>query len=586
MTGTAKQTRTLAKFAVYQSASDDEIEVLDIADQFREQLCALMQERHERMIELRNRLFPTLFAALVRHEWIKARIYDVEKAIKAHHSDVRDRNAVTAEQEAESELLREQRAAAIIVVKAERAKWSALLMTFGCYWSRLADWKKVKALEVRKSLYAALVWPSDLEPYRAVLAARKKTIALDVISDHVPADHLAEYATLWMEFDLRERDLSAAFAPKLHPAIRAEIIEASHPKMSSTSPGMRYECGRRLKIRPWTKLTIKFGGGGLPVLDAIEGTQSFSLRPLYTNHTSNADETVYAVTQQIGTKANPRLVTYHAKLHRSLPGDATIQRWTLRVRDDGKRYCAPIISGCDFNKPIGKGTFTYDLSWTRKKNGIQVARFYGENINETLVIPTWLVEKRMSLKSEQAACDVLANEFLTRQGMTPQVDEKQGIDALVEYAATTQDHGAANLLNSLNVRLKRALKASQSAARCIEDIYKVVTSRVCRLHDAIVENDIILTKIKRYDTRDLLRDDVLGSKSREIMFAVAPGKLKALLNGYGLTASNDVAEALLDETHETDVAVSYVRNLGTKTGRKANVERRCSRHATQPVKVQ
>lgn len=589
MANTTKQTQALGTFGVY-GKPGDELAVLKTANEFRLRLCELYQERHEAMIDFRNAAFPELFAALVRFENIKARIYDLEKAIKAYHSDVRDRNAVTDEQEVLLKQLRAERTEALAEVKHQRKRWSELLKAFSTWWRTLADWKNVKSLTDRKSRYATI--QQDLaaqgDPLRrGFVRAQCATNDLSAPGDSGDSQGLtngADYALLWMKFDLRERDLSAEFAPKLHPAIRQEIIEASQPKTSATSPGMRYQVGRRLELRPWTKATNQFGGGGLEVLDALEGTNQFSIRRVYTNHKGQCDESVYEVQQQIGTRHQPTLIRYRTKIHRALPGDATIQRWTLAVRDN-KRVVIPIISGMNFKKPTGSGVFRYELRWTKRKAGIEVARFIGDHVNEPLVIPNWLIDKRMALKATQTACDLEANELLARRGCTPPPNEKQGYEALKVFCVEhDRDAEAANLLHAQFREIRRATKAMQSATRCIEEIYKVVTSRVCRLHDSIVPNELDLTKLKRYDTRDLLKEDIIPPASREILFAVAPGKLKALLNGYGLTKSDQ--EIPDSDAPVTDVFTGYIQNLGVKTGRKENRERQCSRYETpsEPIK--
>ena len=62
----------------------------------------------------------------------------------------------------------------------------------------------------------------------------------------------------------------------------AEIIEATKPKHSKTSPGMRYQYHRVPDPKPWEKLTLKIPGG-LTVRDAIAGKhRSLRLTPLYT----------------------------------------------------------------------------------------------------------------------------------------------------------------------------------------------------------------------------------------------------------------------------------------------------------------
>jgi len=93
------ETQALGTFGVYRKPSEHELEVIEKADQYRKQLVAILHERHRAMINLRNDTFPELYAAMVVLEFLKSMEYATKCDIKSHHSDVRDRNAVKAEQE-------------------------------------------------------------------------------------------------------------------------------------------------------------------------------------------------------------------------------------------------------------------------------------------------------------------------------------------------------------------------------------------------------------------------------------------------------------------------------------------------------
>lgn len=59
-------TTSFGCFGVYhQHTVPTERAVLAVADEFREALCALYQQRHETHVQLRDRLCPELFAAMV-----------------------------------------------------------------------------------------------------------------------------------------------------------------------------------------------------------------------------------------------------------------------------------------------------------------------------------------------------------------------------------------------------------------------------------------------------------------------------------------------------------------------------------------
>lgn len=551
-------TQALAQFGVYGRAGHQELAVLALANQYRIELCDLYHEQHRATLDLREKQFPGLFAAMVRRETIGAKIFAVEREIKAHHSEVRDRNVVPFELAERLRDLRIERALATAEAARLKAEWVTMLREAKKNLGDADVRKNTKTLAARKALYAKIRWP----------------------------DRLIEYGLLYIEFDLKRRQLREKYQSLgLHYAIRGEIDAASKPKLTKDGPGMRYIYHRQPEPRPWEKLTQQFGSGGLAVGDALAGTPQFSLMPIYSNHPAGGDETVYLVRHQIGTRSHPQMIEYRTKLHRPLPNDAMIQRWTLLVRPNGRRECVPIISGVDFSKPTGSGTFAYDLSWTALRHGVRVCRFWGEHVNETLVLPQWLVDRRMAVKEAQQLADNESNDMLEQRGIARSKRAGPrtlfGTAALAEFCgARPEDTAARNVLDLLRRDLDRAARIADRARRCIESIYETVARRVCSLHSEIVPDKIMLTRIKRYDTRDLLCSDVLPERSREILFAVAPGKLRALLDGYGL-ASVEVPPPSPVVARETDLFTTYVDSLGRKTGRKPNARCRRSQHAIQ-----
>lgn len=569
MNRTNKITTALGTFGVLPPSrsrpqSSDESDVLAIANEYRLALCDLHQERHNELINLRDRLFPGLFRAMVLSESLSARIYDLEKEIKAHHSDVRDRNAVTADQKTTLEILRKERTKAKVSIAEEKAPWLALFKGFRAWWKSVSPdpergWQDVKMLDKRKVLYAALVLPDG---------------------------PVGEYARLWIDLDLRERELDREFAPRLHPTIRAEIKEASQPKLGKSAPGIRYRFGKMPDVRPWEKLSIKFVGG-LSVQDAIAGkSRQLRMEPLYTNHCAGGDETTYRVSQQIGTAANPRWAEYLFKMDFLWPVDAVIQRWSLLTRGD-KRRVIPIFANIEPKLRKGSGVATYKLRWSVRQEGVEVAHIWGDHVNERVIVPTWIVQRVLAVAEEQAISDRRCNQLLQSRGATPEAGKKQGMEALADYLHEYPlDNSAANLLHDCSKAMHLIRKDAESARRAIEDIYSVVANRVCNLHSQIVHDDIDLAKIKRYDTRNLLQEDVLPAKSREILQAVSPGKLRERMKRAKLPASGDVPQQPPPAARETDHWTSYVRLLGQKTGTKPNARRHRSQNDPGIIIVQ
>ena len=559
------RTQAFGSFGVYGRESDDEREVLELAREYRARLCELYWQRHRAMVHLRDELFPDLFQAMVALEQVKAKIYSVEKEIKQHHSEVRDRNAVPVELEADLKDLRSQRAFRTQVMTAARQPWYDVAKAFTremhsvCLHDDnppLCVWKNVKSLSKRRELYEQL--------------------RLKMSGD------TAAYADVWIASDIAFRELNQEFQSRgLHSSIRTEIVDATKPKRSKDSPGMRYEYSREPAPVPWEKITLQIPGG-LTMQGAISGRcKSLVLKPVYCNHTSGGDDVVYQVDQQIGTAAIPRRIKYAVKLHRHFGKEAKIQRWTLVVRD-GRRRVIPLLANHGLHKPTSEGVFAYDLTWRRHPGGIQVCHFVGTHVNESLVLPQWLLDRRLCVTCEQTETDLEANQLLAAKGYVP-AGNLQGVAALESYCRDYQhDTAAVNALDDFHRRLSRATKEMQRAVRCIEDIYRVVTRRICSLHLSMVSDEIDLATIKRYDTRDLLRYDPLPSKSREYLQAVSPGKLRRLLDGYGLASVGALPDNM-EVARNTAVFSGYVDGLGRKTGTKTSARNHRSQCATAGV---
>lgn len=548
----------------------DEDYVLDIANEYRLALVDLYHERHCRTVDLRDKLFPGLFAAMVEYEALGAQIAQLEREIKEHHSRVRDRNAVTKDQEQRLSALRAALRAARAKVAEEKAPWLQLFRDFREWWksvappikegrkptAKLTGWTDVKTLERRRELYAAL---------------------------KLPDGPVGEYAAMYIELDLAERELDREFSVRLHSAIRAEVKRATQPKMTKDGPGVRYRYGKPPEVQPWKKLTLQFVGG-LKWEKAIEGTSQFSVRHLYTNHCAGGDEPAYLVRQQIGTAKDPRWAEYVIKdpaLARVTP-DMVIQQWSLVVRGN-KRVVVPIFKDVPA-KPIGSGVCAYKLRWTIRKESIEIAHIWGEHVNERVQIPRWIVERILRVKDEQAIVDLRCNELLSRRGAMPETGKKQGMEALAVHARDYPlDNAVATLLDDCQRTMHLVRKDAESARRAIEDIYNVVANKVLGLHSHIVHDDIDLARIKRYDTRDLLREDVLPEKAREILFAVSPGKLRLRLQRRRLPASDEVPSQPPEGARETDHWTSYVNSLGRKTGTKPSGRRHRSQSDTGVV---
>ncbi len=564
------KTICLDRYGVRSRLSDNVLDALDLANDFRRDHCAIQQVRHEAMVNLRNELFPSLIASLERFERAKCRIYEIERRIKELHSEKRDRNAVTKQLAAELQAARKERATAKALVAEERKPWYATERAFKVAFRELADWKNVKSLAKRRELYQSFV------------------------ADSVPSDlptnveAMQRYAALWMDWDLRERVCSAEYQARgLHWSIRQEIVAASAPKLSRTGPGMRYRYGVEPEVRPWSRLTIQFAGGWSL---GKSSRKDFRLTRIRGN--------LWHVTQQIGTSAESRIVEYEINVHRPFPSDMVIQRWTLdvqkemvlwRSRNGDCRYverlratAQPVARTAGRDKPIGSGTLHYRLGSEIVAGGVRVAKFWGEHVNESIIVPASVIAPLMSLASAQQAADSAANDFLLSRGVAVN-GRLTGYPLLRSYISDQPGDVAAQAWrDSLALSLYRAAREQQRAQRRLVDIYRVVANRVCSLHADIHHDATDLSKAKRYATRNLLQRDEREQYERTIAFLCAPGKLRLAIKNHGLpAASGDVAPEPPAGSRETDVVASYVASLAPSQTASKWRNRRRSQIASQ-----
>lgn len=542
-----------AKFGVYGHQSLDEIEVLELANEFRRKLADIHQRQHNAVVDYRIAAFPHFWNAQVDVAAINAAIFETEREIKKFHSEVRHRNALTAPLRAKLKAARAARASCVSRLSAASRDWYSHLRGFTKWFATVREWHLVKDLEDRKAAYLDLEIPPEFQ----------------------------EYFELYCRFDLECRELFREYQNLgLHSAIRGEIVKATKPKIGKNGPGIRYFYGRAPELRPWRNITYQKSGKSWKTY--LQGTPSLSAEPVYTNHTSGGDETVYLVRHQIGTSQHPRVIQYKVKFDKHLPDDAVIQRWTLSVDDHGKRHAKPIIVGHP-NKPKGDGVFGYTFVLEALPSGVAVARFFGDHVQETLVVPKWVLHRRAALERAQAEVDEVCNSHLSSLGIS--LDPLEGISALRKHCQTTPtDARSGSLLDTCCLKLSQARKITDRAIRTIEDIYRFVAAKVCRLHGFVQHPSDDLAKQKLYDKRNLLAQDADVASVRRIRTYASQGKLRQYIQQYGL-ATADVSQVLPSIARTTDVFTTSVNSLGIKSGAKANRQNRRSQHKQQPVSV-
>lgn len=570
-------TKILAAFGVRGKLPVEVDEVLALANEYRDALVSLHHERHCRMIDLRNDYIDGLYDAMVALEFTNAKISEVEKRIKAHHSDVRDRNSVLWPDGEELVDLRALRVRQLALVKSLRLKWYATERAFKLFWTTVAEWKNIKTLAKRRDLYDSITLPESADEYTALAPDDKP---LDAALVNIEA--VERFASLWMEFDMRQRELSQEYQSRgLHSAIRGEIVDASKPAKSLTSPGIMYRYGRPPKPQPWELITQQIVGGATWE-SILKGTPQLSARLIR--------GTLYEITQQIGTASDPRLIAYRVNVDKAFPSDCRVNRWSLVVRYEKqlvhtksgtiterlwqRATVNPTIVYDEPSPDTSGPVLRYRLSWTRLTEGVKVAHFWSDGINESIVLPWELVKRRMNLKDVQQASDKAANNLLSFRGITPQPNCKQGFDALVVYCEDNPDDPEALNLMDLCVHANGvARRVAQRATRTIAKIYETVAHRLSETHGSIVHDSLPLAKLKKYDARDLLQSDPLPYGSREVLFAVAPGRFREKLKQCGLIASTEAMGEMPDAARESSELTTYVLNASRGTGRRRSRNR-------------
>lgn len=583
------------KFGVRAESSPAEREFLSLADSYRLALYTSHMSEHRETIELRNSRYPELYAAMIEHEAAKALVSMVERDIKTHHSDVRDRNAVPPELEQRLKSARERRDSGQAAVRTLRRPWDDLLLAFRLALAGATNWKNVKTLEKRRAAYAELDW-GELRQRALALAEERVAVAetdtarktaerrRDALA-HSDSEDIAALAEIVLRHDMHRRIASRDYQSRgLHSGTRGEIDAATEPKLSKTGPGFRYRYHDTRLPAPWRKIVLQFPGG-LTVADALAG-KSRQLR--LSRHGTKR----FTAEQQIGTKDHPQLIRYVLTAHRPLEPEDVIQRWALVVdqrpddTDDGRwaRSVHVTVTRDLPAKSLGTDTLCCRLSWTRCREGLAVAHFWSPLVNERLILPEWLVRNRLLVSETQALLDAAANEFLDDRGV--QRAQEQGLAALDTHCREHTDDDEAARRRSRFVRtLRRARHVETRAVRTIEKIYETAAFRLAQAHGQVWLAPLDLLSAKRYDTRDLLREDVLPAASRTYLTAAAPGKLKqALLRALpeaGEAASGDVLPREPGDARETDVFRSYVRSLGPRGGRVSRCRSRRSQGEAQ-----
>lgn len=581
------------KYGVLAEAGERERYLLTLADEYRLALFGSYLAEHRETQAFRAQLLPDLADAERRLELVGAVIHYWETQIKATHSEVRDRNAVTDEQREQLAAARERRREYARRARKGRAKWKAFFAAYRAAWKAHADWKNVKSIEKRAVEVRRIDWAASLAAAESTArgeidaaedaAAEKSRRRYDAVDWNVDAGLLQEFADIVIPRDMERRHLSRAYQDRgLNSGTRGEIDAATRPKIAKDGPGIRYKSTWTDPPKPWRKLVVQFAGG-LRVGDALAGrSKALTLSP-------HRRENSMRFAQQIGTQKLPQTATGVFRAHRPLREDDVIQRWALVIEQrpddtaDGywKRTVHVTVARNLPPKSGGKDVLGCRLSWTRRKAGVEVARFWSATVNESLILPNWLLENRMRLHDVQAVCDHAANEALKRLGRD--VRKSSGVSALGDALHDgAGDDEARRLHERLTRAVRRAKHQTRWATNAIRKIYETVAARLAATHGAAWGLDALdLRRLKQYATRDLLKEDRIPLRSRTLLAAVAPGKLKAAIQA-ALPASDEEPPEPPGDARKSDIFTSYVASLGPRGGRQSRCGKDRSRSMRQP----
>lgn len=578
-------------YGVYGRATQEELSALELADRLRQAIHAEHLAEHRATIDFRNERFPELWDALCEKEHVSALIYAAEREIKAVHSDVRDRNYVSEDQEEALVELRLRRKRAQTRAKEARRPWSRFLSAFSAAWSAAANWKDVKDLAKRKEMYASLqIGPALCEAKRRSEAAiaeaknederTKAQNRYDRIGWESSMELLIEFGKIRMRHDLARRELlHAAQADGMHSGTKGEIAEATAPKTGKDGPGTRYSYHDSRPPSKWRKLVVQFAGG-LRVEDAIAGEDKrLSLRR------DSKWPNVLCVRQQIGTADRPRFAEYRVKLHRPLSPEMVMQRWALVIEEvhgaseivrqktgvKTRRSVIVTVSKDIPSKAHGTEVLNVWLGWSLGRDGTcRVAQLRSKHVSEDVILPAWLMRRRVRVSSVEAKCDQEANELLLERHVILGELKLKGVCALEQWSKDTGEEIPE--LRDLLVRPRRARMVESWAVETIRHVYRTVAARMGRLHGSVRFFRFDLKQMVRYDTRDLLAQNAAPDIVRRVRFAVAPGKLKAAL--LEALPEEDASDEVMARppaiARSTDVFTSWVNSLGSAGGKESS----------------
>lgn len=524
MNKTKKPTQGWAKFGIYGKASEKEQKYLNLANDYKDRLLNIKQNFYRRRIDLRNEYWPEIFEYLTAKSVISAKIYECEQAIKAKNIEQRTRNSIT---EKRNELLE--------LKKQYKQHQDKNKNIFEPYWASINYVNQIKSDKAKKNKKWYLRGNSDL----------KYNFEIDY------------YELLCEERD-SEKQLSIEFQKLgLLSDIRSEVAEATKKAKVSY-----YKITNESSVR---KLTIQIKGGGLSFKSLLDGKSSvLNINCLKNN--------LYKIKQRVGAGPKYEFIEYILKIHRAIPNDCIIQRWSVCFDDMGKRYVSPTISRqSGFQKPIGKGTVAYDLNWREDKDELIVAYILSEKMEEQITLPRWLCNNFRYCFELDAEIDLLCKLQL---GVSGQKSGNNNYQRLETYILNNPDdqESIAVFHSASRKKLKRK-KLYRRATRARNNIYLYAVDKIRRNHSEIIIDKIKISDLSRNKNKNILdTKDKLARKTRQNRTIVSPGYLNELLEKSGLMVRKDINCAF-----SSCVCPKCHYNNGNQTEDNSNKVKTCSK---------
>lgn len=533
-----------AKFGV-RNLNDNFSSLLDLANEFKQEAVELSHDRHVQEICLRNTYFPALWNSLRDREYAKVGVWRAKQELAKHDmligaakkavkelkmqgascrraKDREGMEAVRNEAEMADKSLQEAKAnkeAAIKILNIAESRCSQIAV----------DWEPLKASQAKMK--------SDRESRKAELKRLGIVGPNDKRRHDVPVPQYTDgtyenaVTAMFEKFYSDQKELSARYQKLgLHSTIRAEILDAIADMTFTCDPLKPGD------IAPHSSLSVQIkakSGHSAPTFDELmAGSYGLAIQYVGSGTGKNNDCHLYHIRQDVGTRDVPRVAEYDMLLHRPIPANASMQRWTLVLGE--KPYVTVMIGKTVVACESKTSYVTNDYSTGRQVagGGLLVCHFLGEHINEPVYLPGWLVEKFQRVDELDEMLAESAGDLLKSLGLSERDHKITTI-----RNSSSQFSECADWLSRFDRTWNARNKMLKQARGCRDAIFHTVAARVSKLHTHLIEDPIDLAELKRNKTRDRRRDHDLSDRNRRNFQIAAPGELRRILRETNLDRS-------------------------------------------------